>query len=46
MPTAHGAEHKATSLDPLSVNPTLDLAIYIITVQPTVLATEWQINEQ
>jgi len=45
MPTAHGAEQEATSLDPLSVNPTLDLAIYIITAQPRTLATEWQINE-
>jgi hypothetical protein len=45
MPTAHGTEHRATSLDPLPVNPTLDLAICIITAQPTVLATEWQIGE-
>jgi len=45
MPTAHGAEQKAMSLDPLSVNPTLHLAIYFITAQPRALATEWQINE-
>jgi hypothetical protein len=44
MPTAHGTEHRARSLDPVPVNPTLDLAIYNITVQPTVLATEWQIG--
>jgi len=45
MPTAHGIEPRATSLDPPPVNPPFYLPISIITVQHRALATEWQIGE-